>query len=248
MFTRTTAAGLAVLTVLLGSAVLLSQAPSATPSISAGHSSADNEFPVIMRQTVVAGATTPGSKVEAKLAVATLVDGVVVPQGAILSGEVIESVAKSASGPSRLGIRMGSAQWKNGGAPKVLQLTKKVYLTACYYPLASLTARDLSNESWDTAASPGRRGGSPPYSAPNYPTPNSPASQPFPGRDPDRSNDTLSAPSAPSISQHRVLMKNVESTRNDEGAVILVSKRSSVKLDKTTTYVLSAGDLGNGPG
>lgn len=248
MFTKTMTAGLAGLTVLLGSAASLSQSPPTTPGLSAERFATGLEFPVIMRQNVVAGATAVGSKIEAKLAVATLVNGVVVPQGASFSGEVIESVAKTASGPSRLSIRMDSAKWKNGGAPKVLQLTKKIYLTGWYYPLASLTARDLSNESSDTAAAPGHRGGAPPYSAPNYPAPNSPASQPFPGRDSNRSDDTLSSPSASSISQHRVLMKNIESTRNDEGAVILVSKRSSIKLDRMTTYVLAAGDLKSGPG
>ena len=42
-------------------------------------------------------------------------------------------------------------------------------------------------------------------------------------------------------------MKNVESARSNEGAVILISKRATIKLDKTTTYVLTAGDLGRGP-
>jgi len=40
-----------------------------------------------------------------------------------------------------------------------------------------------------------------------------------------------------------VLMKNVESTRSSEGAVILTSQHSNIKLDKSTTYVLAAGDL-----
>jgi len=45
-------------------------------------SSAGLEFPVIMRQNVAAGKTPVGTKVQAKLVVATLVDGVVVPQDA----------------------------------------------------------------------------------------------------------------------------------------------------------------------
>jgi hypothetical protein len=241
-FSKTIAAGQTVLTVLLVSGALLGQT-SAAPSSSSGL-----EFPVIMRQNVAAGATPVGSEVEAKLAVATLVNGVVVPQGAVLSGEVTESVAKSATAPSRLAIRMDSAQWKNGSAPKVLQFTAKVYLTAWYYPLVPPMPRHLSDESSDVTAAPIHRGGDggPPYSAPNYPDPNSTASQPFPGRDLSRSNDTLSVP-ASSLSQHRVLMKNVESTRSEAGAVILMSKRLSIKLDKSTTYVLAAGELGTGP-
>ena len=75
-----------------------------------------------MRQNVAAGTTSVGTKVQAKLAVATLVDGMVVPRDAVLSGEVTESVAKSATDPSRLAVRMDSAQWKKGPAPIVLSL------------------------------------------------------------------------------------------------------------------------------
>ena len=121
MFSKTIVVGHVALTVVLGSAALLSQrapAPSSSP--------AGLEFPVIMRQNVAAGTTPIGTKVQAKLLVATLVDGVVVPRGAILSGEVTESVKKSKTDPSRLAIRMDSAQWKNGAAPI------KVYLTAWF--------------------------------------------------------------------------------------------------------------------
>ena len=112
-------------TVALASVLSLGQPPPAPQSSTAGL-----EFPVIMRQNVAAGATPVGTKIQAKLTVATLVNGVVVPQGAILSGEVIESVAKSATDPSRLAIRMDSAQWKNRSAPI------KAYLTGWYYPAA----------------------------------------------------------------------------------------------------------------
>jgi hypothetical protein len=232
-------AGHAVLTVVLGSAVSLSQSTPA-PAISA----AGLDLPVIMRQNVASGATPVGTKVEGKLAVATLVNGVVVPQDAILSGEVTESVAKSASGPSRLAIRMDSAQWKNGSAPKVLQLTKKVYLTAWYYPAATLTTQDLSSGLPDATHNPRLGSGT----AGVYPGQRNPTSPPFPGT--DTGTDTLPAPPAPAsdISKHRVPMKNVESTRNDDGTVTLTSKRSNIKLDKTTTYVLAAGDSAVGPG
>src|SRR5271155_1243367 len=79
MFTKTITFGHAVFAALLSSGALLGQARSAA-----------------------SGSSAVGTKVEAKLAVATLVTGVVVPQDAILSGEVTESVAKSASGPARL--------------------------------------------------------------------------------------------------------------------------------------------------
>jgi len=141
-----------------------------------------------------------------------------------LSGEVIESVAKSAKGPSRLAIRMDSARWKNGSAPI------KVYLTAWYYPL--LLPTDEDDPSMGPVIRPNRR------RSPADPSPISPAS-PFPasktGQDPGL------APAA--LSEHRVLMKNVDSTRNSDGAVTLTSSRFNIKLDKQTTYVLAAGDL-----
>src|SRR5580658_1655237 len=53
------------------------------------------EFPVVMQQSVVAGKTPVGTKVRAKLEVATPVNGRVVPRKAVLSGEVLESRGKS---------------------------------------------------------------------------------------------------------------------------------------------------------
>lgn len=121
MFRNRMAVVQAVLVVLVSTA-LFSQPPSTPPG------SADLEFPVTMRQNVTAGVTAVGTKVQAKLAVATLVKGTVIPQNAILSGEVTESQAKSSSEPSRLAIRLDSAQWKKGSA------AIKVYLTAWIYP------------------------------------------------------------------------------------------------------------------
>src|SRR6267142_2286975 len=153
-FIKTRAVGRVVLTVVLGCAALFGQQTfgqqmPGQPTPAASGSSEALEFPVIMRQNVVAGTTPVGTKVQAKLAVATLVDGVVVPRDAVLSGEVTESVAKSATDPSRLAIRMDSAQWKKGSAPIVLPLASKVYLTAWYYPVAAMTSQDLSDESPD---------------------------------------------------------------------------------------------------
>ena len=227
-FRTTIVIGRAVLTVVLGSAALLSQ-----PAPGARSSQTGSEFPVVMRQNVTAGKTPVGAKVQAALVVATLVNGVVVPQNAILSGEVVESVAKSATDPSRLAIRMDSAQWKNGSAPI------KVYLTAWYYPFANNASPGPSYEPPDAAHSPKHWNG-----GGTYPDPSNPVSQePFPGRDTNKGAD-LSLPSpASAISKHRVLMKNVESARSSDGAVTLTSKRLNLKLDKITTYVLAAGDL-----
>ena len=93
-----------------------------------------------MRQNVEAGKTLVGTKIQAKLDVATLVNGVVVPEGAILSGEVIESAAKSGAEPSRLAIRMDSAQWKNGSVPAAVTFASKVYLTVVVLPGGAATS------------------------------------------------------------------------------------------------------------
>jgi hypothetical protein len=228
MFKQIMTIGQTMLTVVLGSAALLGQQTTPAPK-----SPAAVEFPVIMQEHVDAGKTPVGTKVQAKLVVATMVDGAVVPRDAIFSGEVTESVAKSTDAPSRLAIRMDSAQWKNGSAPI------KVYLTSWFYPVATMAGQDLSYEPPDAANSPKHWNGSGPYPDPNNPI----SQQKMPGR--DMGNDT--SPGSPSpasnISKHRVLMKNVESVRNSDGAVTLTSKHSNIKLDKTTTYVLASGDL-----
>jgi hypothetical protein len=228
-----------VLTVVLGCAALLGQqTPSQPPPAAPGPSGA-REFPVVMRQNIAAGTTPVGTKVQAKLAVATLVDGVVVPRDAVFSGEVTESVAKSATEPSRLAIRMDSAQWKKGSAPVVLSLASKVYLTAWYYPVAETRAQDLSDESPNDASQSWKHRNR----LPTFPDPNGSASEPFPGR--GAGTDPGSSPPSPSsnISKHRALMKNVETTRTSDGAVTLISKSFNIKIDKLTTYVLATGDL-----
>ena len=107
------------------------------------------EFPVTMRQNVKAGKTPVGTKIEAKLTIATLVNGTVIPAGAIFSGEVVESAAKSSSDPSRIAIRMDSVQWKNASKPIT------VYLTAWYYPIQM---RQDADHDRDDCQSPGGMG------------------------------------------------------------------------------------------
>lgn len=238
-FSKTIVVRQAILTVVLSYVAQLGQQTSAQHSPAASSSSGALEFPVVMRQNVVAGTTPVGTKVQAKLAVATLVDRVVVPRDAVFSGEVTESVAKSATDPSRLAIRMDSAQWKKGSAPVVLSLALKVYLTAWYYPVAETRAQDLSDESPDDTPQSWKHRNRPP----TFPDPNGPASEPFPGR--GAGTDPGSSPPSPSsnISKHRALMKNVESTRSTDGAVSLTSKSFNIKIDKLTTYVLATGEL-----
>jgi hypothetical protein len=224
MFTRAMAVRPVALLVLCSTTLLAQQTPAA-PAPSGTH-----EFPVIMEQNVTAGNTPVGTKVRAKLTLATLVDGAVVPRNAVFTGEVIESVAKSATDASRLAIRMDSVQWKKGSAPI------KVYLTAWCYPSMSMPGEDLQygppqspSKTWNGAGA--------------YPDPNSPVYKPFPGGDSDTRSDSVPDTAASVTSHHRVVMKNVESARNSDGAVTITSRHSNIKLDKLTTYVLATNDL-----
>jgi hypothetical protein len=224
MFTTTIAIRPVALLVLCSIPVLAQQTPAAPLA------SGTREFPVIMEQNVTAGNTPVGTKVRAKLTVATLVDGAVVPRNAVFAGEVIESVAKSATDASRLAIRMDSVQWKKGSAPV------QVYLTAWFYPSLNVSGGDLQygppkspSKTWNGAG--------------EYPDPNSPAYKPFPGGDSDTRSNTVPDTAASVTSNHRMVMKNVESARNSDGGIAITSSHSNIKLDKLTTYVLATNDL-----
>jgi hypothetical protein len=212
-----------VLCVLSSGKILGQQKPAAS-----GPSGA-REFPVIMEQSVIAGKTPVGAKIQAKLEVATLIDGKVVPRNAVFSGEVLESVAKTATDPSRLAIRIDSVLWKQGSA------SVTAYLTAWYYPMQDAMGRDLqygpsqpANRTWNGQG--------------QYPDPNSKSYKPFPGSDSGNGSSVPDTPSS-STSNHRVLMKDVESATKNDGVIGIASQRSNIKLDKLTTYVLATSDL-----
>jgi hypothetical protein len=211
MFSEALLVGSVLSLLVFGAAAISGQQKAAIPS-----TPGVLEFPAVMEQNVTAGATPVGTKIKAKLTVATLVDGVVVPENAVFSGEVTESVAKSATGPSRLAMRMDSVHWKNRSVPI------KVYLTGWYYPTRLEADLELAHGS---------------------PALNSPASQPFPNPETRVSSDLgLAAPLAVP-SEHRVMMKNVKSFRNHDGSFVITCTSSNIKLDKTTSYVLGTGNL-----
>jgi hypothetical protein len=222
---------LTALIVLLGAASLLGQQAPIAQEATAVPGCVGCEMPVVLRQSVTAGKTKVGTKVEARLVVATLLKGGVIPRDALLSGEVVESAAKTDSEPSRLAIRMDSAEWKNGRA------NFKIYLTAWYYPPAPMAAPDLSYRPLDAQNSSNKNPGGTDYTEPKNPM----SQQKFPPQDAD-DNVAATAP-ASSISKQRVRMKNIESMRNGDGPVVLVSAKSNIKLDKVTTYVLANGEL-----
>jgi hypothetical protein len=199
-----------------------------TPSTSTAP--AMQQFPVLLEQSVVAGKTPVGTKIQSKLTAATLVAGTVIPKNAVLSGEVIESVAKTKNDPSRLSLRMDSAQWKTGSA------SLKLYLTRWYYPTKEAEGQDLQygapvppNRTWNGMG--------------QYPDANNPAYRPFPSADSEKAKSSVPDTPAAVTSNHPTLMKNVDSVRKDDGSLEIVSAHSSIKLDKLTTYVLATDDL-----
>ena len=192
-------------------------------------SQAVREFPVILQQNVSAGKTPAGTKIQAKLWVATLVKGTVIPRNAVFSGEVVESVAKTKTDPSRIALRMDSVEWKGGSA------AVKVYLTAWYYPPRSASGQDLQYGPQQPASRTWNGEG-------QYPDPNSKVYKPFPGSGSDQGSAVPDTPNA-TTSNHRMLMQDVETARGADGTLALVSKRTNIKLDKLTTYVLAGDDL-----
>jgi hypothetical protein len=191
---------------MLAPALLMAQSEPPAPRLASAH-----EFPVTMQQPVVAGQTPPGTKVRAKLVLATLFEGSVIADGAIFTGEVVESSAKSGADPSRLAIRMDSVQWGKESKPI------KVFLTAWYYPLKMATrdTEDCQTTGLNIHC---------PHSADSTPT-------------------GLAGVPQLGISDHRISMKDVESTRENDGTLVISSTHVNIKLDKTTTYVLATDDL-----
>ena len=74
------------------------------------------EFPVVFQRSVTAGKTPVGTTIQAKLSMATLLNGIVVPQNAKFLGEIVVSQGRTKNQASRLSVRMNSVSWKNGSA------------------------------------------------------------------------------------------------------------------------------------
>lgn len=215
-----------LLTLVLGVSCSLSTAADQTPKQPA--LAAAQEYPIILEKGLSAGKTPVGTKIQGKLLMATLVNGKVVPRNAIFSGEVIESQAKTKTDPSRLSILMDLVTWKQGSA------AVRVYLTSWYYPTVADPGQPLQygpeqppSRTWDGKG--------------QYPDANNRVYHPFPGSEPkDQPVPTTANPVA---SSHRVLMENIQSEPAADGAIVLVSKRSNIKLDHVTTYVFANQDL-----
>lgn len=186
------------------------------------------DFPVILQQSVIAGKTPVGTRVEARLTIGTLINGVVIPKNATFSGEVIESVSKTSSSPSRLTVRMDSLRWKNGTT------AIRAYLNGWYYPTMEEAGQDLQYGPPQPAKVTWNGQG-------EYPDPNSKVYRPFPSGDTDKSSPVPDTPSSVTA-KNRVQMKEVEPVQAGDGTICLTSKRANVKLEKYTTYVLISAE------
>jgi len=195
---------------------------------SASSPAAIQEFPVLMQQDVTAGKTPVGTKIQAKLEVATLVRGTVIPKNAVFSGQVIESVAKTKTEPSRLAICMKSVAWKDGSA------SFKACLTALYYPRTDETGQSLQygpeeppNRTWNGQG--------------QYPDPNSKTYKPFPGSQ-EKGSSVPDTPTSTTSSRH-IAMKNVDYASTADGGIALVCRHANLALDRLTVYVLAADTM-----
>lgn len=182
------------------------------------------EFPVALEQTLVAGKTAVGTKVEGKLVVATLVAGKVMPRDATFSGEVTESTPKTKTNPARLAIRLDSEQWKDGSA------SIKVYLTSWYYPSRMEAGQDLQYGPQQPASKTWNGQG-------QYPNENSGVYRPFPGRESGQSSSVPDTPASVTSSQ-RVRLKDVDTAPSNDGGIALISRHSNIKLERLMTYVM----------
>ena len=179
-----------------------------------------HQFPLVLQQSVESGKANIGTKVQAKLAVATMFEGTVIPRNAVFSGVVIESTPKSAKEPAKLAIRMETAEWKHGAT------SITAYLLPLYYPATTQSAPNF--------------GDAPQESGPDGAGQHSSSESPM-GRQSSPPPGSQSAiPEVPSTSNRPVQIKNVTVALADEGGAALVSEHSNIKLFRMTTYVFAA--------
>jgi len=108
------------------------------------------------------------------------------------------------------------------------------YLTSWFYPATEEAGQNLQ---YGPPESPGKTWngqGAYPSGAPSY--------KPFPGGDKGSDKNSVPDTTTAKISNHRVVMNDVEMMRADDGTLMLFSKRGNIKLDKLTTYVFVASD------
>jgi len=177
---------------------------------------------MVLQQSVEAGKTPAGTKVQGKLAAATQFYGALIPKNAVASGEVVESESKKGKDRARLAIRMNTVSWNGGWAPLY------AYLMPLYYPATGQAVPNLPNESPD----PDSRT----LNGPNQSS-QSPMSRPFPS---GSENNQGAIPDVAILSSRPVRMRNVVLEPTSNGGIALVSEHENIKLFKMMTYVFAA--------
>lgn len=196
------------------------------------------EFPAALQRKVVAGSTPVGFVVNARLTMATLIDGVVIPENAVIIGHVEKSVAKTADAPSVIEIKFDSARWKKGSAPLNL------YLAGAYYPIefrgpgddpsgihgeVGLTMGGAAQRDPFPSANGGIQNGTGMSNSGGVPTVDA-NRQGFP--------DSRTSMTTSEVSKHWVRLENVDTVSTAEGSLQITSKERNLKLDKGTIYLL----------
>lgn len=183
------------------------------------------EFPVILQQNVEAGKTPAGTKVQGKLAAATLFSGTLIPKDAVASGVVVESESKRGEDRARLAIRMNTVSWNGGWAPLY------AYLMPLYYPTTGHAVPNLPYESPDPESRT--------LNGPNQSS-QSPMSRPYAGDGSEANQGAI--PDVAILSSRPVRMKNVVLEPASNGGIALVSEHANIKLFKMTTYIFAADE------
>jgi hypothetical protein len=182
------------------------------------------EFPVILQESVEAGKTPAGTKVQGKLADATLFNGTLIPKNAVASGVVVESESKKGQERARLAIRLNTVSWNGGWAPLY------AYLMPLYYSATGEAVPNPRNESPDPESRT--------LNGPNQSS-QSPMSRPFPiGSEASQG----AIPDVAILSSRPVRMKNVVLEPTSTGGIALVSEHANIKLFKMTIYVFAAAE------
>jgi hypothetical protein len=85
------------------------------------------EFPLRLKSKIIAGKTPVGSAVEGTLVMATLVNGVVIPENAVFTGVIQESVKHEGNAPSRIRVHVTAAKWSGKSMAVELYATGHIY-------------------------------------------------------------------------------------------------------------------------
>ena len=190
-----------------------------------------------LRKSVRADRARPGDEVKAKVIVPVLQSGaIIIPQGAIAVGIVVEARPVSVSAPSRLAIRFQQVQWKGGGfalnAFPVRQLVLKRkydYESRTFCPPVQRFLGTSSAQQQTT--SPSTQQSSPPAAAAPSPAPGGLTTDlddvchnPVGARRDSRELQTFTTPSTTSLTLRRLA--------SPSGATVLESANKDVVLPK----------------